>query len=561
MVSILKPQDKLNGPKLSVYLWHLFLGLVALAIALPILGVASSILADKKEVWQHLAETVLTDYILNTLWLMLGVGVGVTVIGVGCAWLVTMCDFWGVNWWQWLLLMPLAAPSYLLAYSYTDMLEYYGPVQTFLRTIFGWETARDYWFPSLRHLGGAIVMLTLVLYPYVYMLARVAFLEQSVCSIEASRSLGCNPWKSFFSVALPLARPSIVAGLALALMETLNDFGTVQYFGVNTFTTGIYRTWINMRERVAAAQLAFCLMVFVLVLIILEQLSRLQARYYQIGRGVKASSRYRLNWWRGGLAFMACAIPVVFGFFIPLIYLIYLTIIHWEETWGENFWFIAQNSLFLAIATGFVAVVFSLLMAYGKRLFPNPFLNTSALIASMGYAIPGSVIAVGILIPLGTVDNALADWLEKNFNVSVGLIFSGTVIALIYGYLVRFFPVSLNTVESSLGKIKPHLDEASRSLGYNPLATLLKIHLPLMRGGILTAFLLVFVDVMKELPATVVLRPFNFDTLAVRVFQYASDERLADAAAPAIVIILVGLIPVCFLSYRIAKGAEDYRQP
>ncbi|HIK37320.1 MAG: iron ABC transporter permease [Geminocystis sp.] len=559
MISILKSRKTLNWAGILVYLWNLSLGLVALAIALPVLAVASSILADKREVWQHLTETVLKDYILNTLWLMLGVGIGVTVIGVGCAWLVTMCDFWGVNWWQWLLLMPLAAPAYLLAYSYTDMLEYYGPIQTWLRAIFGWESARDYWFPSIRNLGGAIVMLTLVLYPYVYMLARVAFLEQSVCSIEASRSLGCNPWKSFFSVALPLARPSIVAGLALALMETLNDFGTVQYFGVDTFTTGIYRTWINMRERVAAAQLAFCLMVFVLILIVLERISRLQARYYQMGGVIKAYSRYHLNWWRGSLAFIACALPVALGFFIPLVYLIYLTIT-WEETWSENFWFIAQNSLFLALVTGFVAVVLSLIMAYGKRLFANPFINTSTLIASMGYAIPGSVIAVGILIPLGAVDNAISDWLEENFNVSVGLIFSGTVIALIYGYLVRFFAVSLNTVESSLSKIKPHLDEASRSLGHNPLATLLKIHLPLMRGGVLTAFLLVFVDVMKELPATLVLRPFNFDTLAVRVFQYASDERLADAAAPAIVIILVGLIPVCFLSYRIAKGREDYQQ-
>ncbi len=267
--------------RISMYLWYLLVMVIALLIAVPILTVMGSVFADSQEVWQHLQDTVLKEYILNSLWLMLGVGIGVSVIGVGCAWVVTMCEFWGAGIWEWLLLMPLAAPAYILAYSYNNMLDYFGPVQIALRNLFGWKSVDDYWFPSIHNLGGAIAMLVLVLYPYVYLLARVAFLEQSVCTIEASRSLGYSPWKSFVKVALPLARPSIIAGLALALMETLNDFGTVQYFGVNTFTTGIYRTWFGMGERVAAAQLASFLMVFVVILLVVEKLSRSHAKYYQ----------------------------------------------------------------------------------------------------------------------------------------------------------------------------------------------------------------------------------------------------------------------------------------
>ena len=540
--------------RISNYLWYLSVLLIALLIALPILTVMGSVFADHQEIWQHLQETVLKDYILNSLWLMLGVGIGVLVIGVGCAWLVTMCEFCGAGIWEWLLLMPLAAPAYILAYSYNNMLDYFGPVQTGLRSIFGWESVDDYWFPSIHNLGGAIAMLVLVLYPYVYLLTRVAFLEQSVCTLEASRSLGYSPWQSFIKVALPLARPSIIAGLALALMETLNDFGTVQYFGVNTFTTGIYRTWFGMGERVVAAQLASFLMVFVFILLAVEKLSRSHAKYYQTSNIRQKLPRYKLNWWQNILTLISCFFPVFFGFFVPIIYLLNLTIRNYQDSLNENFWSLAKNSFILALISAMLAIVIGLIMAYAQRILTNPVINISVRIAAMGYAIPGAVIAVGILIPLGKFDNIFDEFMSSNFNISTGLLLSGTITGLIYAYLVRFLTVSFNTIESSLAKIKPNLDDASRSLGNSTLATLFKVHLPLMWGGIFTAIMLVFVDVMKELPATLVMSPFNFDTLAVRVYQYASDERLTEASAPALAIIIVGILPVILLSYRIAKS-------
>ncbi|WP_413467355.1 ABC transporter permease [Pleurocapsa sp. FMAR1] len=527
---------------------------IALIIATPIFFIFSSIFTKSSAIWQHLANTVLKDYIVNSLLLMLVVGIGVCLIGVGTAWLVTMCRFWGSTWFEWLLLLPLAAPAYLLAYAYTSMLDYFGPVQSGLRSLFGWASVQDYWFPEIRSLWGAAVMLLLVLYPYVYLLARVAFLEQSVCTIEASRSLGSNPWQSFFSVALPLARPAIMAGLALALMETLNDLGTVEYFGVNTFTTGIYRTWLGMGNRAAAAQLAAFLMIFVLVLIVLERRSRSAAQYYESSNSLKRITPYRLGFGRSALAIIACLLPVTLGFIIPAVYLLQLTLNNLESAFDDGFWDLAQHSFTLAMITAIAAMIISLFMAYGKRLEPNWSMKTAVRIAAMGYAIPGSVIAVGVLIPVAGLDNIIDSWMRATFNVSTGLLLSGTIASLVFAYLVRFLAVSFGSVESSLNKISPSLDDASRSLGSGSTSTLWKIHTPLMSGGLLTAAMLVFVDVMKELPATLVIRPFNFDTLGIRVYQYASDERLAEAAAPALAIILVGIIPVIFLSWRITHS-------
>lgn len=534
--------------------WTIAVVAIALIIATPIIFVFSSIFTKSGGIWQHLARTVLFDYVVNSCWLMLLVGIGVTIIGVGTAWLVTMCRFWGSRWLEWGLLLPLAAPAYLLAYGYTNLLDYFGPVQTWLRNIFGWTGVQDYWFPNIRSLWGAAVMLLLVLYPYVYLLARVAFLEQSVCTIEASRSLGCNPWKSFFTIALPLARPSIMAGLALALMETLNDLGTVEYFGVTTFTTGIYRTWLGMGERAAAAQLAACLMIFILVLIVVERRSRSLAKYYESSNSLKQLPQYQLNFWRGSLAYLACLLPVALGFFIPAIYLLQLTLNNLDSAFDDDFWQLANHSLILAVVTAAIAMTVSLILAYGQRLQPNWGMKTAVRIAAMGYAVPGSVIAVGVLIPVARLDNAIAGWMQSSFGIATGLLLSGTVVSLIFAYLVRFLAVAFGSVESSLNKIAPSLDDASRSLGYGATSTLWKIHTPLMSGGLLTAAMLVFVDVMKELPATLVIRPFNFDTLAIRVYQYASDERLVEAAAPALAIVLVGIIPVIFLSWRIAHS-------
>ncbi|PSB12448.1 iron ABC transporter permease [Pleurocapsa sp. CCALA 161] len=527
---------------------------IALIIAIPILFVFSSVFTKSGAVWQHLASTVLANYIVNSCCLMLLVGTGVCLIGVGTAWLVTMCRFWGSKWLNWLLLLPLAAPAYLLAYSYTAMLGYFGPVQTVLRNLFGWSGVDDYWFPEIRSLGGAAIMLLLVLYPYVYLLARVAFLEQSVCTIEASRSLGCSPWRSFFTVALPLARPAIMAGLALALMETLNDLGTVEYFGVNTFTTGIYRTWLGMGERSAAAQLAAFLMVFVLILIVLERRSRNAAQYYDRSSSIERLTPFQLNPWHSLLALVFCLLPVLLGFIIPGGYLLQLTLNNLDSAFDGDFGNLAQHSFILAIITAIAALLISVIMAYGERLEPNWLMKTAVRIAAMGYAIPGSVIAVGVLIPMAGLDNIIDRWMRSTFNFSTGLLLSGTIFALIFAYLVRFLAVGFGSVESSLNKISPSLDDASRSLGYGSTSTLWNIHTPLMSGGLLTSTILVFVDVMKELPATLVIRPFNFDTLGIRVYQYASDERLAEAAAPALAIVLVGIIPVILLSWRITHS-------
>ena len=540
--------------------WTIFVVAIAFLISAPVIFVLSSIFSDTGEIWSHLASTVLPRYLLNSFILMLGVGCGVSVIGVGAAWLVTMCRFPGSRIFEWAMLLPLATPAYILAYTYTELLEFYGPVQMWLREIFGWTSISDYWFPQIRSLGGAIALLTLTLYPYVYLLTRVAFLEQSTCTLEASRSLGANPWRSFFTIALPLARPAIMAGLALALMETLNDFGTVQYFGVDTFTTGIYRTWFGMGERVAAAQLAAVLLLFILWLILLELWSRRQAKYYQTTSQQQQLKRFPLDGIRGIATSFACLLPVFLGFLLPAGLLLEMTITESGASFRGRFWDYASHSLTLAGITAVLGVAIALLMAYGVRLNPNWGMGVSTRIAAMGYAIPGSVIAVGILIPIGTIDNAIDSFMRSMFGISTGLLLSGTMTALVFAYLVRFMAVAFGAVESSLVKIKPSLDDASRSLGYGVTKTLIKVHVPMMWGGLLTGAMLTFVDVMKELPATMVIRPFNFDTLAIRVYNLAADERLSEAAGPALAIVLVGIIPVIILSLKIAKSRQyqDY---
>lgn len=536
--------------------WTIFVIAIAALISAPVVFILSSIFSDTGEIWSHLASTVLLRYLLNSFILMVGVGCGVVVIGVGAAWLVTMCRFPGSRIFEWAMLLPLATPAYILAYTYTELLEFYGPVQMWLREVFGWASVSDYWFPDIRSIGGAIALLTLTLYPYVYLLTRVAFLEQSTCTLEASRSLGCNPWRSFYKIALPLARPAIMAGLALALMETLNDFGTVQYFGVETFTTGIYRTWFGMGERVAAAQLAAVLMLFILWLILLELWSRRQAKYYQTSSRYQNLQQFRLSGMRGIGSSFACFLPVFLGFLLPAGLLLEMTIAESGESFRGKFWNYASHSLILAGITAVLAVAIALIMAYGVRLNRNLGMRLSTRIAAMGYAVPGSVIAVGILIPIGTVDNIIDSFMRSTFGISTGLLFSGTITALVFAYLVRFMAVAFGAVESSLLKIKPSLDDASRSLGYGPTKTLVKVHAPMMWGGLLTGAMLTFVDVMKELPATMVIRPFNFDTLAVRVYNLASDERLTEAAGPALAIVLVGIIPVILLSLKIAKSRQ-----
>ena len=528
---------------------------VALTLALPVLVVLGFVFVPAGEVWQHLASTVLPDYVQNTLLLMFGVAIGTLLIGVSTAWLTTMCHFPGRGFFEWALLLPLAFPAYIIAYTYTGLLDFSGPVQSMLREWFGWGYG-EYWFPEIRTLEGAAIMLTLVLYPYVYLLTRAAFLSQSICVLDVSRTLGNGPWRTFWWVALPLARPAIIAGLSLALMETLADFGTVQYFGVATFTTGIFRTWFGMGSAEAAAQLAALMMVFVFALMVLERYSRRSARYHDTSRRHQDIRRFRLHGWKALLAFGFCFGVLLLGFLLPATQLLNWTLTVADEVIDTRFMQMVWNSLKLAGITSILALFLAVFLGYGQRLYPTRPIRFMVRMAGMGYAVPGAVIAIGVIIPFAWLDNSIDSWARETFDYSTGLILSGTLVALVFAYLTRFLAVSLQTVEAGLGKVTASMDEAGRSFGYRPLTILRRIHIPMLKGSLLTALLLVFVDVLKELPATLILRPFNYNTLAVRAYELASDERLAEAAPAALAIVAVGIIPVILLSWTITRSRK-----
>jgi len=528
----------------------------AFLFSIPVLVVFGFIFVPTGEIWSHLASTVLPVYLLNTVVLTVGVAVLVLVIGVGTAWLVTMCEFPGRKLFTWGLFLPLAMPAYIIAYTYTGMLDYAGPVQTLLREFFDWSR-QDYWFPPIRSLSGAITMLGLVLYPYVFLVSRAAFLEQSICALEVGRTLGRGPWRVFFSVALPLARPSIVTGLALALMETLSDFGTVQYFAIDTFTTGIYRTWFGLGEPAAAAQLAAILMTFVFVLVLLERMNRGSRKFHHTTGRYQKITRYSLSGFKQLAAAIACFLPVFFGFLLPTGWLIKDSFSHFDEIFDAGFPSLVLSSVTVAIIAAIFSLVIAVLLIYGMRQGgrnPSRLKYFSVRVAAMGYAIPGPVLAVGILLPFGFIDNSIDHWMRTTFNISTGLILSGTMAALLFAYVVRFLAVALNTVEASVDSITPNMDRAARTMGVSGLKALFRVHIPIISGSLMTAALLVFVDVMKELPATLVLRPFGFDTLAVRAYEMATDEQLAAAAGPSLAIVVVGIIPVIVLSRAIAKS-------
>lgn len=518
-------------------------------VAAPLLAVVWLALTPVENIWPHLMATVLPGYLRNTALLMLGNGIGALIIGTGTAWLVTMCAFPGRRLFEWTLILPLAVPAYVVAFVFTDMLEFAGPVQKALRNLTGWETTRDYWFPEIRSLGGAIVVMSLVLYPYVYMVARAAFMEQSAATLEVSRSLGRGAWRSFFGVALPLARPAIVVGLALVLMETLNDFGTVDFFAVRTLTVGIFNVWLLMGNVGGAAQIALVMLAIVVGLLVIERLGRRRARYHNTGgNGARPLPRYGLRGSRAVLATTACALPVILGFVVPAAVLGRLAWVNFSDSWTPRFLEFVTNSLMLASAAAVVAMAVGLLLAYALRLEGSPALRVAARLASVGYALPGAVLAIGVIIPLAAFDNAIDGFMRAQFGISTGLLLSGTVFALILAYVVRFLAAAFGTIEASLGKITPSMDMAARTLGSGTAQTLWRVHLPLIRRSILAAGVLVFVDTMKELPATLLLRPFNFETLATHVFQFASDELLGEASLAALTIVAAGVVPVILLT-------------
>ena len=527
---------------------------IAVALSLPVLVVVAFVFGGDTEVWRHLRATVLDDYILNSLLLMLGVGACVLVLGVPTAWLTSTCEFPGRRWFTWALLLPLAVPAYIVAYTYTGLLDFAGPVQTALRSWTGLGYG-EYWFFEIRSLPGAILMLGLVLYPYVYLLTHAAFLEQSASTLDVCRTLGCNRTQAFWRLAVPLARPAIVTGLTLALMETLADYGTVQFFGVATFTTGIFRTFYGFGDFAAAAQLATALLGFVALLVLFERYSRRRARFHAVGGPRSRPLRTPLSGRLAVFAWVACAIPVGLGFVVPAALLLKWSV--YDATQLDlPFARLVWNSFYLAFLAAAIAVALSLLLSYAKRTHRSPAVSGSVALVGFGYAVPGAVIALGVIIPLAWLDHRIIALAEALFDVQVGLILSGTLFALLFAYTVRFMAVSLGAVQSGLDNISSDLDDAGRSLGQRPLQVLRRVHVPLMRGSVLTALLIVFVDVLKELPATLMLRPFNFNTLAVRAFELASDERLVDAAPASLTIVLVGLAPVILLSRAISRGRD-----
>ncbi|MYE01193.1 MAG: iron ABC transporter permease [Alphaproteobacteria bacterium] len=521
---------------------------VAALAATPILSVVWTAVTPTLDIWHHLASTVLPDYVWTSFLLAVGVALGTAAIGVATAWLVTMYRFPGSRAFEWLLLLPLAMPAYLVAYVYTDLLEYAGPVQGFLRALFGWANAREYWFPEVRSLGGAVILFSLVLYPYVYLVSRAAFIEQNICVLEASRLLGCTPWRTFRRVALPLARPAVAIGVILALMETLNDLGAVEFFALRTFTVGIFDVWMNMGNAAGAAQLALVLLVVIAGLIWAERAARRQRRFHHTSGRYRRLAPRRLSGRAATGAFLVCALPVLLGFLLPSTVLAWYAFTDWHPERLPNFLLLAEHSLLLAGIAALAASVFGLVLAYGAREGAPPIAQGAARFVSLGYAVPGAVLALGVMIPLASLDRSIDALARAEFGISTGLLFSGTLFAVSAALTVRFLALAYGTIDAGLSKVTPNIDSAARTLGHGPLARLARVHLPIVRGSVLTGALLVFVDSMKELPMTLILRPFNYETLATNVYQYASDELLEECALPALAIVLAGVLPVLLLT-------------
>jgi iron(III) transport system permease protein len=540
-------RQRRRAPGLRCDPWPVAAGGIALLVALPIVVVVSSLATPSVDIWVHLWRTYLLELVWNTLALIVGVGLGVLVLGIGLAWLVTMYRFPGRRLFEGLLILPMAMPAYVMGFVFLALFDYAGPTQRCWRWMFGPQA----WFPDIVSYGGVAVVMTLVLYPYVYLLTRTAFLEQSAGTVEAARALGISELGMFWTVMVPLARPSIAAGLALALMEALADFGTVGIYGYSTFTVAIYRVWFGLFNREAATELASMLLCCTFGLLLVERHLRGRARFSQTEGSARPLSPRLLT---GGQAWAAagiCGLIVTMAFLLPVAQLLYwtLTTLGGPESDARYPTFLV-NTLTLAAVTAMVAVVAAVVLAYGLRLSRSRIVSLCARLASLGYALPGSIIAVGVLMPLSSIDHTLDDFLRRTWGISSGLLFTGSMAGLVFAYLVRFLAISSQTVEASLVKITPSMDMAARSLGTSPGGVLRRIHLPLLRGGLGCAAILVFVDVMKEMPATLLLRPFGYDTLAVRIWQLTSESLWEAAALPALTIVAGGILPVLLLMRR-----------
>ncbi|PTX55649.1 iron(III) transport system permease protein [Litoreibacter ponti] len=542
-----RPSDRRRSPRSL----RVVAGVVAAICLLPMLAVLLAALTGGSDTLAHLAGTVLGRYVGNTAALVALVSVGTFMLGTGAAWLVTMTEFRGRRWLEIALVIPLAFPAYVLAYAYTHILDHPGIVQASLRALMGWGP-RDYWFPEIRSLGGAAAMLILVLYPYVYLLARAAFLQQSATTFLAARALGQTPLKAFVRVSIPMARPAIASGVLLAVMETIADFGTVAYFGVQTFATGIYTSWFSLADRAAAAQLAVGILSVALLLALLERGSRGRARYHNTRRQ-EPMTRMQLKGWVGAAATLLCAIPVAFGCVIPVIALTVMGLGSEQDLLSPRYLGFIRNSILLAGTAALCTVAAAIALGYLQRLDQGRGPRIAGNIARLGYAVPGGVIAVGLMVPFAQFDNTLDAWMRATFDVSTGLLITGSIWLLVAAYMIRFLAAALGAYEGGQVAVNANMDAASRALGQSAFGTLRRVHFPILRPSLLTALLIVFVDVMKELPATLILRPFNFDTLAVQAFRLASDERLEGAAVPSLVIVAIGLLPVILICRQVGR--------
>ena len=532
--------------------WSAAAFIISLIVLLPIIALTFIAFRSSGDTWPHLVANVLPGALRRTLGLTAGVGVLSLLIGTGTAWLVTMYRFPGRRVLQWLLLLPLAVPTYIIAYSYLELLDYSGIVQTSLRELFGWQNARSYWFPDIRSLRGAIFVMSAVLYPYVYITARASFVAQSVCVLEVSRTLGRTASQTFWQVALPLARPALAAGVALALMETLNDIGAVEFLGVRTLTVAIYDTWLDRNSLAGAAQIACMMLLFVFVLLLIERALRARHRYHHTTGKYRDLPEEVLAGCKGLLAMGICALPVLLGFVLPASVLAHDALAHVTAGLAPEFWDAALNSLLLAASAAILAIGFAVVLAYARRQTRSQLIQAASTLPAISYAMPGTVLAIGLLIPLAGLDNIIDGLMRSLFELSTGLLLSGTAFAIVLAYTIRFLAASLGAVEAGLSKISRNIDAAARTLGSSVSEMLFKVHLPMLRPALGAAALLVFVDSMKELPATLLLRPFNFDTLATQVFTLVSLYRYEEAGLSALTIVLVSLAPVLVLHGIIA---------
>jgi len=537
--------------------WVLLVLPIIVLVLLPLISIVIMSFTPSENIWPHLISTILPRSIRDTFLLMSGVGILSLIIGTGTAWLVTMYQFRGRTFFEWALLLPLAMPTYMMAYCAVDLLEYSGPIQTGIRSLFGFQDARDYWFPNIASMPGAILVLSLVLYPYVYLAARASFIQQSVCVLEVARTLGRTPMGAFWSVGLPLARPALIAGLVLALMECLNDYGAVAYFGIETLTASVYSTWQERSNLGGAAQIATLMLLVIIVLLYVERRARSEQKYFQTTGYNRDLPVIHLTGWQETFAFISCALPFILGFALPFYILLSASFRFIDFVWTTEFWRAAGYSVLLASLTAVIAVSVALIIAYGKRVTAHPILKPIGSLAGTGYAIPGAILAIGILIPLAAFDNIVDDFMRSYFGISTGLLLSGSLFALLFAYLVRFLAISLGTIEAGFHKISPNLDGAARTLGQNSIGGFRLVLLPIMRPSVAAAALLVFVDTMKELPATLLLRPFNFDSLATLVFEFASREEFEEAGLAGLTIVAFGLIPLLLLNRTVSTSRTE----